>query len=362
MLADDRRAIAAPVQLAPAPAKRTVWRAVAERDPDALVTQTPEWVDVLCRSGYEDASRAYRAADGSRMVLPLVRRRGSLPRTLSPLTSLPSAWGIGGLLSERRPEVEDVAAVIADLRNQPAIRVLVRPNPLHARVWGQAARGFPLVVLPRHAHVLDLKGGAEEVWDRRFAGPMRRALRRAQTAGLDIRVGSTPELVGDFRRLYELAVRRSAEVRHEPQALAMLRAYRRDPPAKFVHIAEAMPDRLRVWIASRDGVPVAGLIVLLGTNASCARGAIDTSLPDAVRASELLHWHAIQEACVTGCAAYHMGESGTSTPLGEFKERLGARSIPYAAYCLERLPLQRSENVARAAVKRAIGFRDVDQA
>src|SRR3954462_5476093 len=86
MLADDVPPIAEPERFAPIPATRRLWASIADGDPDALVSQTPEWVDVLCRSGYEDATRAYWAADGSRMVLPLVRRRGNLPRALSPLT------------------------------------------------------------------------------------------------------------------------------------------------------------------------------------------------------------------------------------------------------------------------------------
>jgi hypothetical protein len=357
VLADDLAAIAEPPQIAPGQATRSLWHTVAARDTDGLVTQTPEWVDVLCRSGYEDATRAYRAADGSRMVLPLVRRRGTLPRALSPLTSLPSAWGTGGLLAERKPEAQDVAAVIADLCAQPAIRIMVRPNPLHARAWEQAARGTPFIALPRRAHVLDLRGGAQEVWNR-LPAMTRRELRRAETSRLEVRVGGS-ELLGDFRRLYELAVRRLAEVRHEPQSLAMLRAYRRDPPAKFLHVADALPDSLRVWIAVRDDVPVAGLITLLGANATCAREVLDTAPPDAARASELLHWCAIEEACSAGCGAYHLGASGGSA---ELKERLGARPVSYADYCFERLPLQRPEHAARAAVKRAIGIRDGDDA
>ena len=360
MVIESLTVVGQPLEPTQTSATRRLWHTVAERDPDALVSQTPEWVDVLCRSGYQDATRAYWAADGSRMVLPLVRRRGSLPRSLSPLTSLPSSWGTGGLLAERTPTAEDVAAVIQDLREQPALRVMVRPNPLQAHIWEQAVRGLPVVAQrPRRAHVLDLTGGAEEVWKHGLRATARGALGRAEVRRLEIRAGSGPDLLGDFRRLYELAIRRLAEVRNEPQALAMMRAYRRDPPAKFMHIAAAMPDRLRVLIAEREGVPVAGLIMLLGTNASCAREAVNASLPDARRARELLHWHAVQEACAAGCSHYHFGDEGGSARLGEIAERFGARAVDYADYSFERLPLSRSENAARIAVKRAIGFSDV---
>ncbi len=39
------------------PAPRDVWREVLAADPDAVVTQSPEWTDALATRGYTDASR-----------------------------------------------------------------------------------------------------------------------------------------------------------------------------------------------------------------------------------------------------------------------------------------------------------------
>jgi lipid II:glycine glycyltransferase (peptidoglycan interpeptide bridge formation enzyme) len=141
-------------------------------------------------------------------------------------------------------------------------------------------------------------------------------------------------------------------------ALAKLRAYRRDPPAKFLHLAEALPTSLRVWIAYHAGVPVAGLIVLLGKNASYTRGAMDKERAGSLRANELLHWSAIREACDMGCRHYHLGETGGSAPLAQFKEKLGAEPVSYAELHFERLPIVRSHSAAKSLVKHAVGFRD----
>ena len=40
--------------------------------------------------------------------------------------------------------------------------------------------------------------------------------------------------------------------------------------------------------------------------------------------------------------SYHLGESGASRSLAHFKEKFGARPVPYAEYRLERLPLTRA--------------------
>ena len=322
------------------------------------MSQTPEWIDVVCRAGYEDASRLYRAADGRRMLLPLVRRRGGLPRPLAPLASLPAAWGMGGLLSDTTPTAADVAHVVGDLRRLGSVQVMVRANPLHAAQWAEATRHTTAIAVPRRAHVLDLAGGADAVWEGRFASSARRAVRKAEALGVEVRRGGL-DLLSDFRSLFELSIVRWAEMQHEPVALAKLRAFRRDPPAKFLHVAEALPHRLRVWVAYDEGEPVAGLIVLLGANASYTRGAMDKEKAGSLRANELLHWSAIREACEAGCRHYHMGETGESVPLARFKEKLGAEPVRYAEYHFERLPIVKSQEAARTVVKHAVGFRDV---
>ena len=348
--------VRAPAIVAPAP--RDAWRELVAADPSGLVSQAPEWIDVLCRAGYEDVSRLYRCGDGRRMLLPLVRRRSALPRPLEPLASLPAAWGMGGLLGDTAPTAADVALVAGDLARLPAVQVTVRPNPLHATAWWEATRGTAAIATPRRAHVLDLAGGPDEVWNRRFASSARRGVRKARANDVEIRVDGLG-LLSDFRTLFDRSVERWAAQQHEPVLLAKLRAYRRDPPAKFLHVAEALPERLRVWMAYHDGAPVAGLIVLVGANASYTRGAMDIERAGSLRANELLHWSAIQDACAAGCRHYHLGETGQSAPLARFKEKFGAQPVDYAEFRFERMPIARSQSLARGIVKQAIGFRDV---
>ena len=65
------------------PAPRDPWEAALARDPNALVSHTPAWIDCLCAfRGYEDASRLYELPGGRSLVLPMVRPgicRGRLP-------------------------------------------------------------------------------------------------------------------------------------------------------------------------------------------------------------------------------------------------------------------------------------------
>jgi hypothetical protein len=350
-------AVAAIASRVTTPAPRSAWRELLAADRDALVSQSPEWVDALCADGsHEDASRLYEGADDALFVLPLVRRRGPWPGELAPRASMPNAWGMGGLLSERPPTREELRAIAAGLASDPAISISIRPNPLHGELW-TCARPSAAVAIPRRAHVLELSGGADEIW-RGFHQSARRGVRKAERSGVEVECDTTGRLVPVFHRLLRSSTERWAAQQHEPVALARLRAWRRDPRRKFERLAASLGEALGVWVAWKDGEPVASTVVLRGTNASYTRGAMNKELAGPCHANDLLQWRAIEDAISSGCRAYHLGESGWSTGLARFKEKLGARPVPYSEYRFERLPLTRADRIARGLVKRALRFKD----
>ncbi len=161
-----------------------------------------------------------------------------------------------------------------------------------------------------------------------------------------------------FHRLLQASTQRWAAQQNEPLQLARFRAGRRDPQQKFERLAASLGDAMRVWVAWKDGEPAASTIVLSGANASYTRGAMDKELAGPTHANELLHWLAIEDAIGAGCRTYHLGESGWSSGLSRFKEKLGGRPVTYSEYRFERLPLTRADRVVRSLVKRALHFKD----
>jgi hypothetical protein len=57
-----------------------------------------------------------------------------------------------------------------------------------------------------------------------------------------------------------------------------------------------------------------------------------------------------------------MHETGESQSLARFKERLGGTSVEYSDYRIERFPVTKVDTALRSVVKKAIGFRDTDNA
>jgi hypothetical protein len=345
----------------PTEERRQQWRAVVDADPDALPEHTPEWVDAICAGGgYQDATRVYAAADGRRFVVPLVRRTGAAGWGgwyLSP----PPAWGMGGVVGRDLDEPA-LRQILTDLVGLRAQRLWFRPDPLRARQWDlvtdtRATRGST-VAIPRRAHVVDLSGGVDAVWSRLHSGA-RKYVRRAERAGVRIEIDRAGDLLDTYYDLYLSSVDRWAVRQHEPMRLARWRAQRRDPLAKLRAMAHHLGPDFVLTMAYVDDVPAYGSIMLLGQTAHVTRSAMDIDRVGATKAGSLVQWSMLQLACETGCRTYHLGESGRSRPLAQFKESFGAIGIDYAEHRFERLPFTVADQRLRAVAKKILRFRDV---
>jgi hypothetical protein len=338
------------------PAARDVWEDVLRRDPDALVTQSPAWIDAMSQAGYADVSRCYELSSGRRVVLPMVRRRGIMPARVAIRYSPPPAWGMGGLIADGPVTAEELGAIIDDLRAQPVLSTRIRPNPLHADLWS-VAEAHGAIATPRVAHVVDLEGGSAAAW-KRMERNARWGVSKAQRSGVTVECDTTGRLVPVFYGLLERSVERWAQFQHEPLALARWRARRRDPLGKLQSMAAALGDKMHVWVAWHEGRPAAAAIVLIGANGHDTKAAMDKEIAGPTHANDLVMWSGIEDACAAGCQHHHLGESGTSRSLGRYKEKFGARAVPYAEYRIERLPLGQTDALARGAIKRVLNFRD----
>ncbi|MCB0994831.1 MAG: GNAT family N-acetyltransferase [Acidimicrobiales bacterium] len=335
------------------PAPRCAWQRCVEADPTAIATQTPEWTDAAtAASRLRDGSRYYTFSDGSTAVLPLLQRCiGGRPIAA---WSIPMNLGFGGLVGAPSTPAR-VAAVMADLRQQKLAYTSIRPLPTVGDAWDL---GDGASAVQRYSHVLDLRGGLDEVWTKRLNRKARNYVRRAERNGVEVECDTTGRLAPEFDRLLSLSVERWAGQQREPLWLARARAARRDPPGRWGEIAKRLDGKCHIWVARIDGRTAAALILLLGPAALSIRSAMDHSLVKTSRANELLEWSAIRDAVEHGCDLYHLGETTPDSSLAHFKERFGATLVPYTEVRTERLPLTAADQRARELVKRAIGFRD----
>ena len=167
------------------------------------------------------------------------------------------------------------------------------------------------------------------------------------------------ELLEEYYQLYLKSIDRWAERQHEPRALARFRARRRDPLSKLRAMSEHLGKAFVVALTYVDDRPAFGSITLLGQTAHDTRAAMDRDLVDKTYAGDLVQWRMISAGLRVRCTAYHLGESGQSVSLAQFKEKFGARPVDYAELRLERLPWTPTDQRLRELAKKALRFRDV---
>ncbi len=359
MTAADRDArLAAPqagaVQVtSPVPAE--AWRRIAATDPRAMADHSPEWTAAIARSGWRDASRLYRFADGSSVVLPLLQK-ATRSRSTTWAASPPAGRGFGGLVGEGADEREVIGAVLADLAAQRWLSVRVRPSPELGDRWVEAAPPAARIV-PRCAHLIDLRPGPDVIFAT-MRKSTRRAVRRHQQRPPDIRIGEGGELLDAYEHLRQGSIEHWAQRQHEPLWLARRREGWRSPADRLHATATALGRRFRVWVALVEGRPVAANVVVSGPTAHAIRAASDRTIAAPSGLMQYLDWLAIEHACRTGSHALNLGESGGSKSLSSYKEGLGAVAHDYAEIRIERIPITRVDDAARRAVKRIIGFHE----
>jgi hypothetical protein len=347
----------APAVTSPVPAP--VWEAVARSDPGTVVSQSLAWHGAVMADGrYADASLLYEFDGGHRIVLPLARRRWC-PPWVAVTGSWPGGWGVGGPLCEGgRVSQAEAATVLTDVARRPGLAAVLQFRHEPGSAWLDAAAGFHAE--QRGCHVLDLAGGFEEVWQRRFRGTARTAVRKAERSGLEIETDRSGRLLPVFGELYEMSLQRWAARQHEPVWLSRWRSARDASTRIMELVSRRFGANCTIWVARWQGAPVAGIVVLTAHGyAKYWRGAMDAGPANRVRANDLLHRLAIEDACQGGYRWYDMGWSRPGSSLASFKEKLGATLHHTATLRTERLPLQATARVSRQAVKKLIGFRDV---
>jgi len=163
------------------------------------------------------------------------------------------------------------------------------------------------------AHRTPLTGTEQEVFARLHANQVRRNIRRAQRAGVSVRVGDVEsDLTEVFYRLHTRTRRRLGVL---VQPLGYFRLLWR-------HVLE--PGHGAVIIAEWEGHPVAAAVFLASAGTCVYKyGASDERYWN-VRPNHLLFWEAIRWARARGCQTLDFGRTDVEDRgLWEFKSRWG---------------------------------------
>jgi hypothetical protein len=158
---------------------------------------------------------------------------------------MPKMWGYGGVIAPDAIRSSELDSIVDDLLHSAPLRLSIRPNPLLADTWRKSVAGR-MIPTPRVVHLLDLSEGFETIWRDGFSARARRAVRKAERAGLTIERGTSGALISDFNDLYNGWITRRARERHVPRLIPQMRAER---PERFRHVGRDLGKRCRVLLA-----------------------------------------------------------------------------------------------------------------
>lgn len=251
--------------------------------------QSPDWTRALRRLGV--AAAEVRIAG---RPVQVVRRRLPVLGT----TAMIARAGLGAP---------------GDLRRCLGVRSLIVNAEDAAEARALRAAGFVAIAAPVTHAIVDIAADAA-VQRAGMAGKWRNRLRRAEAAGLTLRSGPMPARADHWLFRNEAVARRA-------------KGYRGLPAAALCSLAAIRPEALRLFAATLDGRPVAGIAVLRhGAGASYQVGWAGPT-GRAHNAHNLLLWEAMRWLAGIGVATLDLGpcDARSAPGLARFKRGTGAR-------------------------------------
>ena len=170
-------------------------------------------------------------------------------------------------------------------------------------------------------HSIDLHPALDVLLQRCHKDSIQRKIHRAEREALHCETGASESHLRAFYSLLLLTRRRH---RVPPQ-----------PIGWFRNLLECMGDRLRICLASKDGRPVAGIVLLQHRDTLVYKYGASDARFHSLGAMPFLFWSAIRDAKAAGIRQLDLGRSDSDNAgLITFKDRLGAdrSTLTYVRY------------------------------
>jgi CelD/BcsL family acetyltransferase involved in cellulose biosynthesis len=290
------------------------WMDLVARHPRSSVFHTRAWLKALHGAyGYQPVAFT-DAASGEALRSAVLFCRVHSWMTGRRLVSLPFSDHCEPLVDDPNQLETWLSALTTMLEAEKARYIELRPiaSPMSA-VGFVPTSTFCL-------HVVDLSPDLDAILARLHRSHLRRAIRKAERAGIEVEVGSI-ELLEQFYALQKLT-------RHRHGVPVQ-------PLNWFRQLIACFGDNLRVWLAKHEGRAVGAIMTARHkTTLVYKYGCSDASF-HRLGVMPLLFWRAIEFAKAHGLLELDLGRSDVDNPgLIAFKDHFGSprRSLTYYRY------------------------------
>ncbi len=295
-----------------------------ERHPNASVFHSPEWLRSLnCTYGFQSVGLTTTSPrEPLQNGLVFCRVRSLL--TGCRLISLPFADHCHPLVDTHSDLRLLLDALVKSARGEDWEYIEFRPLSDNGK---DSPEKVGLVQSHSYSfHVLDLRPPADTLFGNFHESCVQRKIRRAQRERLFYEEGRSESILHKFYHLLVQTRRRQGLL---PQPLDWFR-----------NLSLCLGDKMKVRVASKDGLPIASILTLNYKNCVTYKYGCSDSRFHNLGGIPFLFWVTIQDAKNSGASTLDLGRSDAdNTGLIRFKSRLGARSSRISYY---RYPLKAS--------------------
>jgi lipid II:glycine glycyltransferase (peptidoglycan interpeptide bridge formation enzyme) len=238
-------------------------------------------------------------------------------RSIGPFYSLSSMpIGYGGLLSDTSLSNEEVRSLLVKIVEPTAPFFSINFSPLSKSLSANDKIITPQNTPWTYTHLLDLNKGFEHVWKDHFKANRRRSILKARRIGVEIRRCDSFYGVKAYYAAYlDLAERREIVPR---------------PLILFENIFTQIPDAHLDFLLAKIGEEyVGGIITFFFGGYAYVFLSVCFSRFLKYHVIDLLHSTVIENAVAKGCRFFDFGPSGNLKGIRFFKERFGAKMIPF---------------------------------
>jgi CelD/BcsL family acetyltransferase involved in cellulose biosynthesis len=285
------------------------WSTFLSTNPRASVFHTPSWLEALRRTyGYEPLVYT-NSPPGTELSDGIAICQIDSWLTGRRLVSLPFSDYCEPLLSDSG----DSKAIFDELRRDSLQQgwKYIELRPLEA-LNGTAAQFEPLETYCLHE--LSLAPDLETLFRSFHKDSVQRKIKRAGREGLIYSEGKSEKLLHHFYNLLLLTRRRHGL---PPQPLAWYR-----------NLIDGFDDALKIRVAYKGVIPVAGILTLQYKNKMVFKYGCSDPDWNRLGGTHLLLWNSIQDAKAKGLQTFDLGRSElANTGLITFKKRWGATRV-----------------------------------
>lgn len=284
-----------------APNDAAEWNAFLSTREDGSFYHLYEWLDINAQAlGHESPYLRARTRGQIVGVLPLTFVSSRLfGRILcsAPFVNFGGPCAIG----------DEVTQKLLDAARAKAAEL--RADYLELRCARAIETDMP-VSLRKISMTIDLQPDPDVLWNK-FTSKHRTNIRRSFKNGLEVRSGHM-ELLPTFYALMEQSWRSLGTP-----------LYRR---GYFERILADLPEHTRIFVCYRGDEAIA--TAFNGYFNGTVEGLWAGGTPEAraLQANYVLYWEMIRDACVRGCARYHLGRSTADSGAEDFKKKWNATS------------------------------------